>query len=359
VNAVRDALQDGVSRGVFPGAVLSVAEKGHQVFLESVGFARLSPERPMTTETVFDVASLTKPLATAVSFMVLAQKGAVALDDKLGDLVRAFTHSDKNGITVRQLLSHCSGMPAYQPYFEKLRNVPPEKRIDALREFLVAEPLAYQPGTVCLYSDLGFMILQWILEDITHQRLDDFVARSVHGPLGAKDLFFNPDCTKKGNHVYAATENCPWRGRVLEGEVHDDNASVLGGVAGHAGLFGTAQAVLGLLQTLLNAWKGKPQAGLFPSEIVRVFFQRQADPGSWALGFDTPTRPDSSSGRYFSDNSVGHLGFTGTSFWMDLEKEIIVVLLTNRVHPSRANDKIKQFRPIIHDAVMVALGAES
>jgi CubicO group peptidase (beta-lactamase class C family) len=355
MNTVRNTLQDGVSSGVFPGAVLAAAEKGRQVFLESVGFARLSPERLMTTGTVFDLASLTKPLATAVSFMVLAQMGAVALDDKLGDLVGAFRHRDKSGITVRQLLSHRSGMPAYQPYFEKLRSISPEKRIDTLREFLVAEPLAYRPGTACIYSDLGFMILQWILEDITHQGLDDFVARAVHGPLRIKDLFFRSVGTQKDNLVYAATEDCPWRGRILEGEVHDDNASVVGGVGGHAGLFGTAQAGLCLLQTLLDAWKGNPQAGLFQSEIVRAFFQRQPGPGSWALGFDTPTRPDSSSGRYFADDSVGHLGFTGTSFWMDLEKEIIVVLLTNRVHPSRANNRIKQFRPMIHDAVMAAL----
>jgi serine-type D-Ala-D-Ala carboxypeptidase len=142
----------------------------------------------------------------------------------------------------------------------------------------------------------------------------------------------------------------------MEGEVHDDHAYVLGGVAGHAGLFGDADAVHSLLQTLLNAWKGNCGTTVFETPWVRKFFQRLSDTESWALGFDTPTRPDSSSGKYFSDTSVGHLGFTGTSFWMDLEKEIIVVLLTNRIHPTRANEKIMRFRPLIHDAVMESLG---
>jgi len=141
----------------------------------------------------------------------------------------------------------------------------------------------------------------------------------------------------------------------LEGEVHDDNAYTLGGVAGHAGLFGTAKDVYGLLQELLNAYLGESNTGVFDEHLVRSFFQRHSHVGSWALGFDTPTRPDSSSGRYFSDQSVGHLGFTGTSFWMDLEKGVVVILLTNRIHPTRKNEKIKAFRPKLHDAVMSAI----
>ncbi|NVM22381.1 MAG: serine hydrolase, partial [Desulfobacterales bacterium] len=156
----------------------------------------------------------------------------------------------------------------------------------------------------------------------------------------------------RNDQVYAATEDCPWRGKILDGEVHDDNAYAMGGVAGHAGLFGTAKDVYGILKELLNVYEGKPNSGLFHLDVVETFFQHRSDAGSWALGFDTPTRPDSSSGRHFSDQSIGHLGFTGTSFWMDLLRGIIVVLLTNRIHPSRQNEKIKAFRPLLHDSIM-------
>ncbi|MBN1841667.1 MAG: serine hydrolase [Deltaproteobacteria bacterium] len=354
MRTVKDLMKRGVDEGVFPGAALLVAREGSILFLEAFGRARLLPERPMTTDTVFDLASLTKPLATAVSVMLLVQQGRVDLDQPLGTTVAEFSDTDKKDISIRQLLAHTSGLPDYQPYYEKLRVLPQKDRKRALEHLLLSEPRIHEPVTVCLYSDLGFMILQWVFETVTNHFLDRFVKTSVYGPLGIGDLFFNPlgEGPNQDRRVYAATEDCPWRGKILDGEVHDDNAYALGGVAGHAGLFGTAQAVFGLLQELLNAYSGKPNAGLFHRDVVKVFFQRQSDVGSWAMGFDTPTRPDSSSGRYFSDHSVGHLGFTGTSFWMDLEKGVIVILLTNRVHLGRTNEKIKAFRPLLHDRVM-------
>ncbi len=198
------------------------------------------------------------------------------------------------------------------------------------------------------------MILEWLVEVVAKKPLDHFVEESVYGPLGLKHLFFIPlnDAKGRKDRSYAATEDCPWRGKILDGEVHDDNAYAVGGVAGHAGLFGTAQAVYVLLQELFNTYLGKPNAVIFRQDLVQTFFQRQPGPGSWALGFDTPTQPDSSSGKYFSDQSVGHLGFTGTSFWVDLLKGVTMILLTNRIHPSRGNERIKAFRPILHDTVM-------
>jgi CubicO group peptidase (beta-lactamase class C family) len=354
MKTVKDLMKRGVDEEVFPGAVLLVAREGSILFLEAFGHARLLPERPMMTDTVFDLASLTKPLATAVSVMLLVQQGRVDLDQPLGTAVAEFSDTDKRDISIRQLLSHTSGAPDYMPYYEMLRDLPASERKVALRELLVREDLINSPGSVCLYSDLGFMILQWVIEVIAGMPLDLFVEKSVYEPLGLSQLFFIPLTREQvsGHHLCAATEDCPWRGKILDGEVHDDNAYALGGVAGHAGLFGTAQAVFGLLQEFLNAYSGRPNAGLFHREVVKVFFQRQSDVGSWALGFDTPTRPDSSSGRYFSDQSVGHLGFTGTSFWMDLEKGMIVIFLTNRVHLGRTNEKIKAFRPALHDTVM-------
>ena len=356
MNPVRRFMQEGVAEKVFPGAVLRVAVEGDTVFSEAFGYARLRPTRKaMTEDTVFDLASLTKPLATTLSIMVLVEAGQIRLDQPLGDLIAAFSKTEKRDITVSQLLSHASGLPAYHPYYETLRALDLRQIKTTLHEYLLREPLVHPPGAVCLYSDLGFMILQWIIEATTGRRLDDFTFRAVHGPLGMDGLFFNPlPCPRDVS--YAATEDCPWRGKVLEGEVHDDNAYTMGGVAGHAGLFGTAQSVYELLRRLLDAYHGLPETDLFRPDTVKTFFKRRIPTASWALGFDTPSRPDSSSGTYFSDRSVGHLGFTGTSFWMDLDRRIIVVLLTNRIHPDRNNNRIKAFRPHLHDTVMKSLG---
>jgi CubicO group peptidase (beta-lactamase class C family) len=362
MKAVRELMQRGVTDGVFPGGVLLVAKEGRLTFFEAFGLARLSPERPMTTDTVFDLASLTKPLATSVALMRLVQQGKLNLDQTLGKAIPDFSGTDKAEITIRQLLCHASGLPDYRPYYETLIKHPAADRKSILRKLLSGEDLIHEPGEVCLYSDLGFMILQWLIETATEMSLDRFVEESVYGPLGLKHLFFVPLQARPGatpanqavvlESQFAATEDCPWRGKILDGEVHDDNAYALGGVAGHAGLFGTARDVYGLLKELLNVYDGKPNSGLFRRDVVETFFERQSDTGSWALGFDTPTRPDSSSGRFFSDQSVGHLGFAGTSLWVDLLEGVMVILLTNRIHPYRKNERIKPFRPILHDTVM-------
>ena len=357
MKAIAIMMQQAVEEGVFPGGVVLVAHKGTTVFQEAFGLARQSPPISMKRDTFFDLASLTKPLATAVSCMVLRQKNALSLDQPLGKILSPFNRPDKKDITIRQLLSHSSGLPAYQPYFKILKNMEPERRRDALIDCIAREPLAYGPGETCLYSDLDFLILQWIVEKKADTTLDRLLNNAVYSPLELHHLFFNTLRSFQGHREgsYAATEKCPWRGTVMDGEVHDDHAYLLGGVAGHAGLFGTAEGVLTLLQELLASLKGASHQGLFNQKTVATFFQKQIDTESWALGFDTPTKPESSSGKYFSDTSVGHLGFTGTSFWMDLEKEVIAILLTNRIHPTRANEKIKVFRPRLHDAVMEQL----
>ena len=372
MKAVRDLMQRGVTDGVFPGGVLLVARKERVEFLEAFGRARLDPERPMTTDTVLDtgetrnstrvdLASFTKPLATTLATMVLVQDGRLDLDQTLGSAISDFSGTDKAQIAVRQLLSHTSGLPDYQPYYKELIKLPPSERKASLRKLLVAERLIHAPGQTCLYSDVGFMILEWLVEVVAKKPLDHFVEETLYRPLKLKDLFFVPLNEEKGRkeHPYAATEACPWRGKILDGEVHDDNAYAVGGVAGHAGLFGTAQAVYVLLQKLFNTYLGKPNAVIFHQNLVQTFFQRQPGPGSWALGFDTPTQPDSSSGKYFSDQSVGHLGFTGTSFWVDLFKGVMVILLTNRIHPNRENERIKAFRPLLHDTVVDSILGQS
>ena len=219
---------------------------------------------------------------------------------------------------------------------------------------LVAEPLIHPVGRQTVYSDIGFMILEWLIEHICGKRLDRFVFERIYSPLGLGNLFFIDLDAPQPQGLFAATEQCSWRNKLLTGQVHDENAYVAGGIQGHAGLFGTTGDVHRLLRELMSAYHGEPSAGLFQTELVRLFFRRLPDTDK-ALGFDAPAAHNSSSGRFFSMNSVGHLGFTGTSFWMDLDRSIIVILLSNRVHPTRENTAIKEFRPKLHDAVMKQL----
>ncbi|MGD9097512.1 MAG: serine hydrolase, partial [Desulfobacterales bacterium] len=285
----------------------------------------------------------------------LIQSDRLSLEDRLGDVAEVFAPSEKAGIRIRQLLSHQSGFPAWRPYFEILRRQPPAARGSLWRQMLAGEPLAYRPGEQTLYSDLDFMALQIVVEARAGQRLDQYAARELYQPMGLRDLFFTDTALPPLPRSFAATEQCPWRGRVLKGHVHDDNAFALGGVAGHAGLFGTAAAVADLLDLLLAAVKRPQPDQVLDAAQLRRFFQRQPS-SDWTLGFDTPAATGSSSGRHFSASTVGHLGFTGTSFWMDLDREVFVVLLTNRIHPSRTSEGIKAFRPLIHDRIMEVLG---
>jgi len=346
-----------VEEGVFPGAVLLIAAEDKVLSHRAYGHASLIPSRQlMTTDTLFDLASLTKPLATTMAIMTLAADGKLRIDQEIGDILGLGRDNPKAGITLRQLLSHSSGMPAYQPYFERLRAYPPGERKKILRGWLLDEPLAAAPGEAALYSDLGFMLLEWIIEKASGQGLDEFVLANVYKPLGLVFTGFRPFNSRSLPEpgMIAATEECPWRKKVLCGEVHDDNAYAVGGVCGHAGLFGTAEELYGLLKMILKSYRGEAETGIFSRELMTAFLTRQESPRgtTWALGFDTPSEEGSSAGRYFSKKSVGHLGFTGVSFWMDLERGIIVLLLTNRIHPSRSNEKIKAFRPLIHDAIM-------
>lgn len=355
MKGVDKLMQDGVARGVFPGAVLQVVADGKTVFNQAYGAANLFSGRPMTTGTCFDLASLTKPLATVLAIMVLVDRGQLDLDQSIGDACPDVLGSDKAGLTLRQLLNHSSGLPPWRPFFIHLRHVSQSLRLQTLRKWLLSEPLVCSPGRHSDYSDLGFMLLQWVAETVSGQTLDQFVSDEMYTPLGVKPLFFNDAAAAvPDTYPYAATQLCPWRNQLMVGQVDDDNAYVTGGVAGHAGLFGTVDAVCRLLQALLAADHGDTRMRVINPNLMSLFLTAPENQ-RWALGFDTPSSQGSSAGKYFSQNSVGHLGFTGTSFWMDRRKDVIVVLLTNRVHPWRFNAGIKTFRPCLHDAVMTAL----
>jgi CubicO group peptidase (beta-lactamase class C family) len=344
-------MKEAVSGNVFPGGVLLVSVGGDVVFFKAYGVENLFSGSPVTKETIFDLASLTKPLATTLSVMILIQRSDLTLKENLGAILPAFKNTDKAKIRIEHLLYHNSGFPDYRPYYKRLQNLDPRKRKDALRELLVKEPLVHPPGRQVVYSDLGFMVLCWVVETVSGIRLDHFVMENICRPLNLKHLFFVPVDVKPQRSKFAATERCPWRGFLLEGVVHDDNAYSVGGIDGHAGLFGTAEDVFYLLSDLSAGYRRDAAAKIFDSELTRCFLSRDKHTGR-ALGFDTPSLVAPSCGRFFSKRTIGHLGFTGTSFWMDLDRNITVILFTNRVHPSRDNNRIKAFRPILHDAVM-------
>jgi serine-type D-Ala-D-Ala carboxypeptidase len=349
----------GVEEKIFPGAVLLVG-RGEEVLLhQAFGYAAIVPDKqPIRIDTIFDLASLTKPLATTLGIMALVKKGLLSLDQPLKDWGEGSQGLEYSGITLRRLLAHSAGFEAYQPYYLKLSQEAGDGKAN-LREWVKQAPLVYPSGSQTLYSDLGFILLEWLFEKTAGEGLDAWIRNTIYTPLGLNRLGFRPIALAgvADPETYAATEDCPWRKKVLRGEVHDENAFAVGGVSGQAGLFGPASEIFQLLRVLKRAYDHPGAPGLFDGELIRTFWERQSRPQGTtrALGFDTPAESGSSAGRYFSRKSVGHLGFTGTSFWLDLERDLTVILLTNRVHPSRANEAIRSFRPLLHDLIFEAV----
>ena len=348
-----DLMNRAVSGNIFPGGALLASMGGDIRFFKAFGVVDIFSRKQTDIATFFDLASLTKPLVTTAGIMELVKTYGFDIDQNVHCLLPGFK---KNGVTARRLLTHTSGLPPWRPYYIELSKMDWAKRKDALTQRLFDEPLVQKPGEVVLYSDLGFMILSRIIEAVSGMSLDRFFYETVCSPLGLESLFFVPEFFPDGHlepdhRDFAATEICPWRKAMLKGAVHDDNAYAAGGVEGHAGLFGDAGGIHALLWEMLSVFSGRKKSVVFQRDIVKAFFKTATDPAR-ATGFDMPARTGASCGNYFSKNSVGHLGFTGVSFWMDPESEAIVILLTNRVHPSRDNERIRKFRPEIHDAVM-------
>jgi len=355
-NLLKSLLREGVHGGVYPGAVLLVAQKGEIAFLEAIGCLSLRPKAAaMRKETIFDLASLTKPLATTLAVMKLVDDEIIKLDQALDTVLSGRVPQEKSPISIRMLLSHSAGFPDWKPFYNELVGFPLKERKEQLRRQLLWVPLISGPGQESLYSDLGFMVLEWVIEETAGVPMNIFLDRHFYNPLSLERTFIcdttHPSTFKADQ--FAATEECPWREEVVQGAVHDENAHALGGHSGHAGLFGTCEEVYVLVSLLMNHYCGRQDNYLRP-ETVQTFFTRQSlvKDGTWALGWDTPSPENSSSGRYFSENSVGHLGFTGTSIWLDLDRDVTVIFFTNRVHPKRNNEKIRAFRPILHNTIM-------
>jgi CubicO group peptidase (beta-lactamase class C family) len=289
--------------------------------------------------------------------------GRLALDARVASLLPEFAGPGRDEVTVRQLLCHASGLPAHRPFWRRAAETSAERW--AITRLAAREPLEYAPGTRAVYSDLGFILLGWLLERTTGARLDVLTQKRIAEPLALTATTFvnlaDPEAPARllGDRSVAATQLCPERHRVVLGEVDDLNAAAMGGIAGHAGLFSTAADLGAIAAALTAAWRGAGGSrAVVEGEVVRMFWSPSGIPGStWRLGWDGPAAAGSQAGARLSRDAVGHLGFTGCSLWIDPARESWIVLLSNRVHPSPpTDDRFRLFRPALHDAVAEALG---
>ena len=343
-------LEDAISARAFPAASVAVAHENKLVALRAFGHFTYDPASPQpTAATLFDLASLTKVVATTTMAMILYERGLLDLDLPLNSVVGEFSGEDprRDEVTLRMLLAHSSGLPAYEKLFLRARTR------DELLAAAFSVPLANDPGSRAEYSDIGFILLGVALERLADESLERFCQREIFGPLGLTHTTFNP-ARELRSQIPPTADDQAFRHRIIQGEVQDENASVLGGVAPHAGLFATAEDLAIFACTLLQ--DGVP---ILRPETLVLFTTCESSPEgtSRALGWDTLSSP-SQSGRYFSPRSYGHLGYTGTSLWIDPERNLSVILLTNRTWPDCANQAIKQIRPRVHDAIVEALNLQ-
>ncbi len=352
-----------LTEGAAPGAAVAVGRDGRIVHLEGYGTLDRSGAR-VTDSTIYDLASLTKVVATTTALMMLVDDGLIALDDPVSRHIPEWTgDAAKMRVTIRQLLTHEGGLAAFAPLWRRYRGTRP------YIAHIAALPLEYAPGTRTVYSDFGAIMLGAIVERVSGRRLDEFAQQRIFGPLGMRDTGFNPiwwvDSGTNGLSDDDAAEaallariaptevDTLFRERLVRGNVHDENAYAMGGVAGHAGLFSSARDLAVFAQLML----GEGEVGgvrLIRAETVRAFTRRQSERSSRALGWDTPA-PRSSAGDHLSAGSFGHTGFTGTSLWIDPERRIFVILLANRVYPSRDNQRHIPLRRALADAVALAV----
>jgi CubicO group peptidase (beta-lactamase class C family) len=372
---VEAAFTEAVEKGAIPGATLVVRVGADIAYEGAFGFRAIVPDRsPMRLETVFDLSSLTKPLATTVAVMMLVRDTKLRLDDRLTRFFHNFGVHGKSHVTFRHLLAHSSGLAAWRPFYQQIAEVERSGKVNFMasrgaKEFVYEEIHREKPeaplGTKTIYSDLNFMVLGEAVEQVSGVALNRFCRDKIFRPLELRATDFIDISLVRTRRLepvpemFAPTAVCPVRKRLLVGEVDDENAYAMGGVAGHAGLFAPAKEVDRIAAELLACYAGR--SDFIPQKILQQFWSRDsAVRGStWALGWDSPSPEYSSSGHRFSPAAVGHLGFTGTSIWLEPARGIAISLLTNRVHPRRENQAIRDFRPKIHDLIMEALGVNA
>ncbi len=341
-------LQEAISQRAFPATSVAITVKDHLIALKALGrFTYESDSCHVVPTTLFDLASLTKVVATTPLAMLLYQRGLLDLDAPLAAILPEFTRDAEKDprrkeVTIRMLLAHSSGLPAYEKLFLKARTR------DELLRAAFTMPLSADPGSRTEYSDIGFILLGVALERLADESLDRFCQREIFAPLGMVNTAFNPPKEIRGQ-IPPTADDRSFRHRMIQGEVQDENTSVLGGVAGQAGLFSSAVDLARFAYAMLF-----PEESVFQSETIALFARRESASASRALGWDTPSGA-SQSGKYFGPASFGHLGYTGTSLWIDDERKLSIALLTNRTWPDCSNHAIKQIRPSFHDAVIEAI----
>jgi serine-type D-Ala-D-Ala carboxypeptidase len=366
-----ELLQNAITARAFPSCALAVTLHGELIAHHALGRFTYDPaSSPIATASIFDLASVTKAIATTTMAMILYERGLLDLDAPVTAIIPEFAGDDPRcrDVTLRMLLAHASGLPAYEKLFLRA------KTRDELLAAALSTNLTADPGSRSAYSDIGFIILGIALERLADEPIDTFSQREIFGPLGMSHTTFNPPKAWKDQIVPTADESgkdecgtdtpvrqpltspahsptSTFRGRIIQGEVQDENASILSGVAGHAGLFSTAEDAAIFAHSMLSGGRR-----IVRPTTIEVFTRREATPAgtSRALGWDTPS-PPSQSGKYFGLRSYGHLGYTGTSLWIDPDRQLSITLLTNRTWPDCQNQAIKQVRPAFHDAVIEAL----
>ncbi len=374
--AVRPFNKDGPGHGekvsaIFPGAVLLVGCAGQIVYHQAFGCRSILPDlTPMHSDTVFDVSSLTKAVVTTTLAMQLVDRGLLDVDRRLSHIFQSFGTYGKERMSVRHLLAHCSGYPASAPFYRQIVRANKAERTGLMASRGATElvyneifrsKIEHLPGKVSKYSDIGFILLGDALEVLSGTYLDKLARQNIFKPLQLAATGFIDLASLKRRGLEPATDqiaptaHCPWRARVLCGEVHDDNAWAMGGVAAHSGLFTNAHDLHVFAAEMINCYHGR--GTLVSAEVVRKFWKRdETVPGSsWALGWETPPAQRPSCGQYFSEYSVGHLGYTGCSLWIDPVRDVDIVFLTNHNHWSSDSRAIHTFRPVIHDLVMETL----
>jgi len=344
-SSVENIVNDAISDSSFPGAVVLVQKHDKVIFEKAFGHFTYEKSSPrMKLNTLFDLASVSKVISTTTCAMICIDRSLFKLDDKAAGYIPEFAQNGKENITIRNLLLHNSGLPAYKRYYKMYDNSE-----DVLKDIYATE-LEYPIGTKTIYSDLGIITLGKIIEKVTGKTLNEFAKQEIFIPLDMKNTMYNPPDSLKKYCAPTEYDNY-WRHRQIQGEVHDETASMLGGVAGHAGLFSTAGDISKVLQMLLDkgTFEGKR---IIDSATVELFIKRQLEKSTRALGWDTKSPEGSSAGNLFSDISYGHTGFTGTSVWTDPTRNLFVIFLTNRVYPTRENHKLFKVRPALHNAII-------
>jgi len=371
VSDIDRCLQTGIFQKTFSGAAC-IASVGGRVFHRGVyGSLNQSPPlKKLDHQALFDLSSLTMPLGSGLAALKLASNNRLDLNASVNTTIPALRDKRFAKFTIDMLLDHTSGLPAMRSYWKEVlehdegqiasqKVCGTQKAIELVQEMLSKTILEYEPGARTIYSDIGFLILGWIIEGVVGKPLDVFLAREIFQPLGiADDLFFvRLDDPRQRQWLYrrpfVATEECEWREKMIIGEVHDPNAWCVGGVAGHCGLFGTADAVWKLVHAMWSSYRGESRE--FLGGTVRRFWtrSRRLRDTTRTLAWDTPSSLGSSCGKRFSKTSVGHTGYTGTSIWIDLSTDVIGVVLTNAIHPTREGktEKMEELWPRIYELI--------